>query len=365
LIEFDLAETAVGGLDSVSTSASVSSVTENDSNGDNDQASASTSVVSPFNITVTPLTTQPVKGMGIFTHEVQVTNDNPVAVSGVRFYVASLPADGLVLNAEDVALFGDPAAPLDYFLVNGTLAAGESSVLTVKILRTGNQSPFTPVYATGLIKAPEVAVRVEADSPYPFKLGKGHFQHTLTVTNLSDVPVPAFRLFVGNLPNNVTLQGQSGSDDYGIPATNLPFILMTGGLLAGESQTIEILYTRTNNDNHFVPVYRARVAAAPAAARNALKAGNAISSASEPKVGTAMTSFPRSGNLLEWEVTTGKSYQVEYSDDLNTWVSAPEIITAKENRLQWFDDGQVTTVNPTESWTRYYRLQKVEAPASE
>ena len=364
LIEFELAETTVGGLDSVSTSASVSAVAESDSDSGNDQASVATSVVSSLNLTVAPLTTKPVKGMGIFTHEVQVTNDNPVPISGARLYVASLPSDAIVLNADDIVLVGDPAAALDYVLINGSLASGASETVTVKYLRTGNQSPFTPGYNASLIKESEVAVRVETASPYPFKIGSKTFSHPLTVTNLGSVPVSSFRLYVGNLPSNVDLQGLTGNDDYGIPPVNLPYILVGESLAAGESKTIDVIYKRSNNNNHFVPDYRTRVTNEVPALPDEASIGG-VDSAKDVSVETAMTAFPQTGNLLEWEVTPGKSYQVQYSETLDDWQSDPEILTATGNRLQWFDGGQVTGENPRELRSRYYRLKERAASAEE
>ena len=358
LIEFAFADTTVGGLDSVVTTASVSAVAEDDSDSGNDSASAATSVVSSVGVTASPLTANPVKGMGIFTHEVQVTNSNPAAIAGARLYVVDLPADAIVLNADDTALHGDPSVPRDYVLFNGTLAAGDSAILTVKFLRTGNQSPFVPGYVSDLIKASEEAVRVETDSPYPFKIGKKNFRHPLTVTNLGTATVSSFRLYVGNLPGNVDLQGLTGNDDYGIPPVSLPYILIGETLDPGESATIDVFYTRTNNNNHFVPVYRTRITNEVPALPLKVEIGGERSEDSS-RTQTAMTAFPQTGNLLEWDVTPGKTYQVEFSNDLSVWQSDPEVIVATGERLQWFDDGQVTAVNPRELQSRFYRLKEV------
>ena len=295
--------------------------------------------------------------MGIFTHEIQVTNSNPAVIAGVRLYVVGLPADTIVLNADDTSLHGDPSVPRDYVLFNSTLAAGESTTLIVKYLRTGNQSPFVPGYVADLLKEVEVAIRVETDSPYPFKVGKKTFSHPLIVTNLGSAPVSAFRLYVGNLPGNVALQGQSGTDGYGIPPANLPFILIGGNLAAGESKIINAVFKRTNSNNHFIPVYRTRVAAeVPALPVEASIGGG--NSEEDISVQTAMTFFRKTGILLEWEVTPEATYQVEFSEDLHDWAAGSEILTATGYRLQWFDDGQSTVGNPIETPNRYYRLKE-------
>ena len=72
-------------------------------------------------------------------------------------------------------------------------------------------------------------------------------------------------------------------------------------------------------------------------------------------------SFDRnSGNAtLTCIAVTGRSYQVEYSANLQTWSQATGVLLACKSLFAWTDDGIVTGSLPTNSTKRFYRIKDV------
>ena len=63
--------------------------------------------------------------------------------------------------------------------------------------------------------------------------------------------------------------------------------------------------------------------------------------------------------VLEWTSVPGKTYTIIYSDvsASGPWLVATPTVTAPNNRVQWYDDGQPKTVSPPMSVTsRFYRV---------
>jgi len=366
ILEFAVADTVLGGVDSISTTASVSAVAENDTDSGNDSASVATGLTTAASLTVHPITPKPLKVFGIFLHLVKLKNDNPFPVPAARLFAGDLPSNTIVLNAHGAAEIGDPAEIQEYRLSNSEIAPGAFKVVLFSYVRLGSQSPFTPTYTPSLLKEPEVAVDVFRASPYPFKEKKKKFFHPILVTNLGSEPIAGFRLFVGNLPGNVTLIGEDGTADYGMPPVELPFITAAIPLAPGEHKISTVRYQRTNNNQHFIPVYRTEVLD-PSELPIASQAAVSLSDDAEKQapIGPSMSVFRQTGNLLEWDAVEGQDYQVEFSSDLDTWTRDPEVITAEASRVQWFDDGSKTSSAPQDSGKRYYRLVEVETSTEE
>ena len=66
-----------------------------------------------------------------------------------------------------------------------------------------------------------------------------------------------------------------------------------------------------------------------------------------------------SGNrfVIEFNSVPGRTYTIEYSDDLVTWNIAVPSIVASANVTQWYDDGPPKTLSkPSAVPARYYRV---------
>ena len=67
---------------------------------------------------------------------------------------------------------------------------------------------------------------------------------------------------------------------------------------------------------------------------------------------------------LAWDTTDGRTYQVEYSPDLNTWFASPTgEILAVGPTASWTDSGPpATTAAPFGVTQRFYRVFQFGAP---
>ena len=85
-----------------------------------------------------------------------------------------------------------------------------------------------------------------------------------------------------------------------------------------------------------------------------------------PFLGTPMTinnlffdSRSTSGNrfVIQFNSVPGRTYTIEYSDDLVTWKIAVPSIVASANVTQWYDDGPPKTLSkPGSVPSRFYRV---------
>lgn len=72
------------------------------------------------------------------------------------------------------------------------------------------------------------------------------------------------------------------------------------------------------------------------------------------------------GVVTIWfEAEAGRTYQVEYSDDLLTWSESPFRIVADAPIVSWRDSGSpVTATNPADANERYYRVRELASESS-
>ena len=80
-----------------------------------------------------------------------------------------------------------------------------------------------------------------------------------------------------------------------------------------------------------------------------------------PKV----TPVPDQGAMrLDWDTTNGRTYQVEYSPDLDSWFTSPTgQQTASGNRASWTDNGPPATfTRPPDALQRFYKVLQFGEP---
>src|SRR6266571_4824152 len=78
-----------------------------------------------------------------------------------------------------------------------------------------------------------------------------------------------------------------------------------------------------------------------------------------PSVASNLRALPgQSAFSLSWDATSGRTYQVEYSSDLETWFASPTgLVTAGGPTGNWTDTGPPNTMSaPSSSPERFYRV---------
>jgi phosphodiesterase/alkaline phosphatase D-like protein len=106
----------------------------------------------------------------------------------------------------------------------------------------------------------------------------------------------------------------------------------------------------------------------PIADKDADPDGDGLSNLGEYQAGTSPTdsqstliimtqTFPSTGQFhVQWKSIVGKSYDIDYSMDLNTWINAATI-TASSSSTAWTDDGSKTGSSPHSTSRRFYRIK--------
>ena len=64
--------------------------------------------------------------------------------------------------------------------------------------------------------------------------------------------------------------------------------------------------------------------------------------------------------LLEFPVTPGGTYYIEYSADLTDWKLVPSPIVPTADRYMWIDSGPPKTESHPSTGTRFYRVLEAQ-----
>ena len=180
------------------------------------------------------------------------------------------------------------------------------------------------------------------------------YEEFVTVTNIGRAPVHALRLSIGNLRSGVRLYNATGTNNgvayveydppYDSPLNPYP--------QANSSVTFTLEF--------FVSDRRPFT--------NSLTAV-AIDAPVNPPVNGVQVTILQSGFsdqrnpgnprfLVQFSSVPGRTYTVQYSDDLTTWRNATPSILASATSTFWYDDGPPVTVSPPvyPNSSRFYRV---------
>lgn len=287
-----------------------------------------------------------------------VSNTGAIAATGVTLQTSGLPAGAEITSA--VASSGSFA--------NGTwslnLPARHSATLVLSVragaaltgsvpisLALTNATPadITPANNSANASVPVVSAQLAGlqmtVSP-TLQPQNGLWVGQIRITNQNEVAVPAFRVYVTNLPPGVTLQNAHGTGSNG-----LPYLLYNLPLAPGASINLAVELFSSTRTLSFTPSFEIEVLAVP----------QFVPSAGTSSIAVTKLAVLSSGDILvEINSTPGTTYVVDYSNDAQSWIRASGSITAVSNRLQWIDNGPPKTQShPSTVGSRFYRFVEV------
>ncbi|MFC7336408.1 Ig-like domain-containing protein [Haloferula chungangensis] len=298
---------------------------------------------------------------------VTVTNHGPSNASGLILQqTTSLPPGVSIIDeVESTGSFQRGTG-----IWNLNLTEGASATLTLKVRATSsatsglgaipmgfsfsqadqpevNPTNNTASASASIISADDTGTTITVAPEV--ELQSGLFVSKVTVSNDSATqPIPAFRLYVRNLPGDVQVYNAQGTRSFGNPPENLPYLLYNHGLAANASVTLTVEFFRASLDPDFTPQYEIELL--PFSETEPVAAGGGIPVTRNEKLSNG-------DFLIEIASTPGATYAVEYSHDMSTWKRVTPTVIAPANRLQWIDNGPPKTEShPSSTPNRYYRF---------
>jgi hypothetical protein len=219
--------------------------------------------------------------------------------------------------------------------------------LTATATRLGSE-PDTFLDTSGFSGAMAVTnLFVDSISSLTLNPQTGLYEQTVVVTNASGFVLAGIRLTVDGLVPGVVLYNATG-------ATNgTPYVDFSGLIAPGGSVSLVLEF------------FSATRRASPTAVF-AVEPFAPVEPAVPPGVGFSISrvvGLESGGLLIEFRSVLGRTYLVEYSDDLRTWQAAQPSVIAAANRVQWIDSGPPKTASlPVGGNSRFYRVLEVATP---
>jgi len=167
----------------------------------------------------------------------------------------------------------------------------------------------------------------------------GLFTNSVLVTNSSPGTVAAVRLYILNLPADVQVYNVSGSTTNGTPYVQYNFPLATAATV-----DFWIEYYRPSRQPFLMPTYVVQ------------DLTNAVTQTTINGVLVAIDKIVVLNGkiLLGFYATPGRTYAVQYSTNMISWLNANPFIVAPANYVQWYDQGPPETEPLTAN--RYYHV---------
>ena len=305
------------------------------------------------------------------TFQATVTNLGPVSVSGVLLTNSLPPGVSLVASGNS----GYTTSSNSFVYSVGTLASGASASyqFTIQATNVGafaltssvgapglydsnatNNVAGANLFATNYLAGPLLAV---TNSGQTVDYQNGLLEQNVLVTNAGTNSVPAFRLIVSGLTNQ--LFNASGTNSGGGKGLN-PFVAYPGQLTANGTLNLRLQYAPrlpfpfTNGQLHAYAVPASVLYYTPQPASRTLTNNSPSFYLIKP--------LANGDVLLEFTNLSGSaaSYNIEYSDNLqfsNALLSLPAF-SSPANRIQWLDYGPPATISAPQNnaGSRYYKV---------
>ena len=265
-------------------------------------------------------------------------------------------ADDLTLDLAQAFLDPDPGEVLTYSLTGNTNAAifsniaFEGSLLRLRFAPYRSGSSDLTITATdpgGLTLSQTFTVVLPDLPPAQVTTGgqitlnrrTGLYEQTITVTNTAARAIGGFSLTIGGLTNGYIL--------YGLPNNSLAY---HQAIEPGASVTLVLEYHSPTSRE--IPTPNITAVNVLPEETPAAEPGDTHPDRVSP--------MPDGSMLLEFVSTPGRTYQIQYSQDLATWHNSPVLIIATANRTQWLDHGlPKTNCHPADCQMRLYRVFEI------
>lgn len=166
------------------------------------------------------------------------------------------------------------------------------------------------------------------------------FRKTVTLSNNGTDPMRGARMYFPGLPAGWELFNAAGEED-GVPYIETDALIPAGASIQFEVQFLNTRSTEAPKANYTLQLNSVPTAGAP----------------TEP-LRVEHTAIRADGSVaLDFTSARNARYWISYSDDLQTWRTAPQQIIATGGRTQWLDSGAPKTVTPpSQQPARYYRI---------
>jgi hypothetical protein len=205
-------------------------------------------------------------------------------------------------------------------------------------------------------------VSVGTGEPTPLQIGptatlmrqNGLFEIIVNVTNTTPLPINGFRLhvdFSAYLADYPGLRLYNATSPAGTTDVHVdyPYPVPLDGVVSLKLS----FHTRTRTfPSPFIPVLTVETLAS-----------SQVPGTDGGGVQPRIVPLPDRTILLEFPSVAGRWYRVRYSSDMQYWSDSPVPVQASNNRMQWIDSGPpFTDVPPSETHSRYYRVNEIAAP---
>ncbi len=246
----------------------------------------------------------------------------------VTYNVGSLP-NGIVATLAIVVLPNVPGLLTNIAVAFSTQTDSQPANNAVTNVTTAVTVPITNLVLTVI-------------SPMTLNPQTGLFEQKVEVSNGGLSTPSSVMVLVSGLAVNATLYNAAG-------VTNgTPFVQSAAPLGVGSNVVFLLEYyvpTRVAPTNLTLTVEAGPVVIPPAV-------NGTILSISRPPLVLSNGSV-----LVEFSAVPGQVYAIQYSSDMQTWLTAVPAITAPANQVQWIDSGPPKTVSsPAQQGSRYYRV---------
>jgi len=184
----------------------------------------------------------------------------------------------------------------------------------------------------------------------------GLYEESVTVTNLGTEVVHALRLYVSGLNSDVTLLNATGTTngvqyvEYDPPYNSTLYPPLYPYPNTTNSVTFALQFYVSN----YLPFMNSLSAVAVVAPPMVFPVGIQVPITQFTFQDTRIPGDTRF--LIGFTTIPGRTYTIEYTDDMMTWyVSVPSIV-AVANEVQWYDDGPPETLRKPSGIMRMYKV---------
>ncbi len=281
---------------------------------------------------------------GNLTHTVLVINSGPSDASNLSVAFERTTPFGTAQSVWTIGnlVQGESATFPVVYDIDSNVPEGINNITTLAGFSTVNERLINPEDDSASERTSVVNPRSVAISPGDIELDlqTALFKQTITITNNNPRAIPAFRLLVGGLPDDVTVHNAQGESN------GRAFLLYNQALAPGESVDLVIEYFQADSSGGFEPEFSITL-------RDAFEAATSAEGLALNRI----ASLPNQDKLLEFISTVGEAYTIQFSDNGKDWINVVPDVIAGANVTQWVDNGPPKTPShPRRTKSRFYRV---------